>query len=188
MFSYFPISFQKGSSIKRIWQAFLNLHSDNTLIIVLTVSHQTLSVKISCLTEQLQTPSFCKYRFTTAFANIRKVYGPGMPGLDWLSWNVAAWLSEWSLISDNIEDIPLVEFVYLAFTRMACERGTVGDSGLCCCLCVTSVFQVLIDSLVCWFQDNFHRKLRMSDPVGGQSVRPLAQSRKNTEDTWVPKS
>ena len=32
------------------------------------------------------------------------------------------------------EDVPLVEFMYLVFTRM---RVTVGDSGLCCCTCVT---------------------------------------------------
>ena len=33
----------------------------------------------------------------------------------------------------------------------ACQvRGTVGDSGLCCCACVTS-FELLINSLECCF-------------------------------------
>ena len=40
-----------------------------------------------------------------------------------------------------IEDVPLVEFMYVAFTRMPGERErertTAGDSGLCCCTCVT---------------------------------------------------
>ena len=36
------------------------------------------------------------------------------------------------------EDVPLVEFMYLAFTRMAGESYTVGDSGLRC-VRVTSV-------------------------------------------------
>ena len=34
----------------------------------------------------------------------------------------------------HFEDVPLVEFMYLA--RQV--RDTVGDSGLCCCVCVTS--------------------------------------------------
>ena len=42
--------------------------------------------------------------------------GPGKPGLDLVG------MSEWSLISDNTEDVPLVESVYLVFTRMPCER------------------------------------------------------------------
>ena len=33
------------------------------------------------------------------------------------------------------EDVPLVEFVYLVFTRMP-GGVTVGDSGLCVCVCV----------------------------------------------------
>ena len=36
------------------------------------------------------------------------------------------------------EDVPLVDFMYLAFTRMAGESYVVGDSGLCC-VRVTSV-------------------------------------------------
>ena len=49
------------------------------------------------------------------------------------------------------EDVPLVEFVYLVFTVHTCQvrgcasggvsvhvRVTVGNSGLCCCVCVTS--------------------------------------------------
>ena len=36
------------------------------------------------------------------------------------------------------EDVPLVDFMYLAFTRMAGESYIVGDSGLCC-VHVTSV-------------------------------------------------
>ena len=31
------------------------------------------------------------------------------------------------------EDVPLVEFMYVVFTRMPGE-----NSGLCCCICVTS--------------------------------------------------
>ena len=39
----------------------------------------------------------------------------------------------------HYEDVPLVEFMYLVglFTRVQ-VRLTVGDSGLCCCVCVTS--------------------------------------------------
>ena len=33
--------------------------------------------------------------------------------------------------------VPLVELMYLVFTRMPGE-DTVGDSSLCCCVCVTS--------------------------------------------------
>ena len=37
----------------------------------------------------------------------------------------------------------------------ACQvRVTVGDSGLCCCLC-DDVFRLLINSLVCWFCTRF---------------------------------
>ena len=46
-----------------------------------------------------------------------------------------------------LEDVPLVEFVYLVFTRMLCVRVSVGDSGLCC-LC--GIFRALINFLVCW--------------------------------------
>ena len=36
-----------------------------------------------------------------------------------------------------LEDVPLVQFMYLVFT--SCQmRVTVGDSGLCCCACVTT--------------------------------------------------
>ena len=36
------------------------------------------------------------------------------------------------------EDVPLVEFMYLVFTRML-GGVTVGDSGLCCCVpCLSS--------------------------------------------------
>ena len=35
------------------------------------------------------------------------------------------------------EDVPLVEFMYFAFTHMPGEV-TVGDSCLCCCVCVMS--------------------------------------------------
>ena len=34
--------------------------------------------------------------------------------------------------------LPPVEFMYLVFTRICQVRVTVGDSGLCCCACVTS--------------------------------------------------
>ena len=36
------------------------------------------------------------------------------------------------------EEVPLVEFMYLAFTRMPGKGWAVGDSGLCCCVCVMS--------------------------------------------------
>ena len=36
----------------------------------------------------------------------------------------------------GFEDVPLVEFMYLVFTRVP-VRVTVGDSSLCCCICVT---------------------------------------------------
>ena len=31
-----------------------------------------------------------------------------------------------------------MEFMYLVFTRVGQVRVTAGDSGLCCCTCVTS--------------------------------------------------
>ena len=40
-------------------------------------------------------------------------------------------------IKKKEDDVPLVEFMYLVFTRMP-VRVTVGDSGLRCCTCVTS--------------------------------------------------
>ena len=43
-----------------------------------------------------------------------------------------------SVRSLDLEDVPLVEFVYLVFTHMP-VRVTVGDPGLCCCTCVTYV-------------------------------------------------
>ena len=38
-----------------------------------------------------------------------------------------------SLGASFFEDVPLVEFMYLALTRMP-GGVTVGDSGLCCCV------------------------------------------------------
>ena len=35
------------------------------------------------------------------------------------------------------EDVPLVEFMYFVFTRVPGESYRAGDSGLCCCTCVT---------------------------------------------------
>ena len=46
-------------------------------------------------------------------------------------------LSRQKLGFGTIEDVPLVEFMYIYL--YACQvRVTVGDSGLCCCVCVTS--------------------------------------------------
>ena len=49
----------------------------------------------------------------------------------------------------------LVEFMYLVFSRMPGE--TVGDSGLCCCVCVTSFERWLtplcVDPVVGWGRD-----------------------------------
>ena len=44
------------------------------------------------------------------------------------------------------EDVPLVEFMCLVFTRMPGESYGVGDSGLCCCVCFEPV-----NSLVCCY-------------------------------------
>ena len=44
------------------------------------------------------------------------------------------------------EDVPLVEFMYLVFTRMPGESYRAGDSGLCCCVCFDPV-----NSLVCCY-------------------------------------
>ena len=39
-----------------------------------------------------------------------------------------------------IEDVPLVEWSLCTLYLLACQvRVTVGDSGLCCCVCVTSL-------------------------------------------------
>ena len=47
------------------------------------------------------------------------------------------------------EDVPLVELCTLCLH--ACQvRVTVGDSGLCCCICVTYFERYWINSLVCW--------------------------------------
>ena len=35
------------------------------------------------------------------------------------------------------EDLPLVEFIYSLYLHACHVRVTVGDSGLCCCTCVT---------------------------------------------------
>ena len=44
-----------------------------------------------------------------------------------------------------LQDVPLVEFLYLVFTHIQL-RVTVGDSGLCCCVRVTS-FERYLTSL-----------------------------------------
>ena len=48
-----------------------------------------------------------------------------------------------------IEDVPLVEFMYLVFTRMSGEHHRRRLKSLLLCLC--DVFQAIINSLVCWF-------------------------------------
>ena len=45
------------------------------------------------------------------------------------------------------EDVPLVEFVYLVFTRMPCESYRRQLRSLLLCLC--DIFRTLITSLVC---------------------------------------
>ena len=47
------------------------------------------------------------------------------------------------------EDIPLVKFMYPVFTRIPDESYHWRLRSLLLCLC--DVFQVLINSLVCWF-------------------------------------
>ena len=37
-----------------------------------------------------------------------------------------------------LEDVALVEFMFLVFLHACQMRVTVGDSGLCCCICMTS--------------------------------------------------
>ena len=48
----------------------------------------------------------------------------------------------------SLEDVPLVEFIYLVFT---CMPGESYWRRLRSLLCLGDVFQVLINSLVCWF-------------------------------------
>ena len=54
------------------------------------------------------------------------------------------------------EDVPLVEFMYLVFTRMP-GGVTVGDLGLCCCIpCLSSVIISLCSlnrTALCWLVD-----------------------------------
>ena len=50
------------------------------------------------------------------------------------------------------EDVPLVEFMYLVFTRMPGESYRRRLRSLLLCLC--DVFRTLINSLVCWFYTN----------------------------------
>ena len=48
-------------------------------------------------------------------------------------------LVEFMYLVFTLEDVPLVEFMYLVLILHACQvRVTGGDSGLCCCVCVTS--------------------------------------------------
>ena len=51
------------------------------------------------------------------------------------------------ILSDEYEDVQLVEFVYVVFTRMPGEsyRGRLRSLSLCLC----DVFRALINSLVC---------------------------------------
>ena len=50
-----------------------------------------------------------------------------------------------------IEDVPLVEFIYVVSTRMP-VGVTVGDSGLCCCVpCLSSAIISLCLSIICFF-------------------------------------
>ena len=53
----------------------------------------------------------------------------------------------WSLCT--LEDVPLVKFMYLAFTRMPGESYRRRLGSLLLYLCY--VFRALINSLVCWF-------------------------------------
>ena len=48
----------------------------------------------------------------------------------------------------SLEDVPLMEFIYLVFT---CMPGESYWRQLRSLLCLGDVFQVLINSLVCWF-------------------------------------
>ena len=60
--------------------------------------------------------------------------------------NTSAWQQAWQSASPTLncllEDVPLVQFMYLVFTRMPCEsyRPRLG----CCCVCVTSLCDVLV--------------------------------------------
>ena len=53
------------------------------------------------------------------------------------------------IIWGSSKDVPLVEFIYLVFTRMQDESYKRRLGSLLLCLC--DVFQALIDALVCWF-------------------------------------
>ena len=50
----------------------------------------------------------------------------------------------------KLEDVPLVEFLYLVFSRTP-GRVTVGDSGLCCC--VPCLSTLLFPFVHCFFQN-----------------------------------
>ena len=50
-------------------------------------------------------------------------------------------------------DVPLVEFMYLVFTRMPGESYHMRLRSLLLYLCY--VFRALINSLVCWFKQEF---------------------------------
>ena len=68
------------------------------------------------------------------------------------------------------EDVPLVEFIYLVFTRMPGESYRKQLLSLLFCLC--DIFQALINSLVCsswWFHipGDQHSVLQ---PFAGQSM------------------
>ena len=52
------------------------------------------------------------------------------------------------------EDVPLVEFTYLVFTRVPGESYRKRLGSLLLCLC--DVFRALINSLVCWSSDRNH--------------------------------
>ena len=53
----------------------------------------------------------------------------------------------------RLENLPLVEFMYLVFTPMPGESNCRWLGSLLLCLC--DVFQALINSLVCWFFSSF---------------------------------
>ena len=52
---------------------------------------------------------------------------------------------------DNLEDVPLVEFMYPVFTRMP---GEIYRRRLRSLLLYCGVFQALINSIVCWFSNS----------------------------------
>ena len=51
------------------------------------------------------------------------------------------------MFSQFLEDVPLVEFMYLVFTRTP-GGVTVGDSGLCCCVPFLSNAIISLCSLI----------------------------------------